>query len=36
MIPEIELYLNTERDWVSDALIERFVHKGSLLNRTAH
>ncbi|MBQ8899859.1 MAG: rRNA maturation RNase YbeY [Akkermansia sp.] len=24
MIPEIELYLNTERDWVSDALIERF------------
>lgn len=25
MIPEIELYLNTERDWVSDELIERFA-----------
>ena len=25
MIPQIELYLNTERDWVSDALLERFA-----------
>ena len=24
MIPEIELYLNTERDWVSEELIERY------------
>ncbi len=25
MIPEIELYLNTERDWVSEELIESFA-----------
>ncbi len=25
MIPQIELYLNTERDWVSEALLERFA-----------
>lgn len=25
MIPQIELYLNTERDWVSDELMERFA-----------
>ena len=24
MIPEIELYLNTEREWVSEELIERY------------
>lgn len=24
MTPQIELYLNTERDWVTEALIERF------------
>ncbi|MBQ2380287.1 MAG: rRNA maturation RNase YbeY [Akkermansia sp.] len=25
MIPQIELYLNTEREWVSEALLERFA-----------
>lgn len=25
MIPQIELYLNTERDWVSESLLERFA-----------
>lgn len=25
MTPEIELYLNTERDWVSDELLSRFA-----------
>ena len=25
MIPQIELYLNTERDWVCEALLERFA-----------
>lgn len=25
MIPKIELYLNTERDWVTDELLERYA-----------
>ena len=38
MIPQIELYLNTERDWVSEAMLERFAEALELFQtlRTQH